>query len=145
MRHENPRRLSRIATVSPTAPVVPLSRDERLRRWAAVLEARGAEPVTTLLAIEYRGEKHRRRLRCDGSALSVAFEDPVLRRDGLNDDTYDTARRYFELSAERLHRIICYCHFGRQARSSDVALAIRAELERPRGLLKRLAGIVSRR
>jgi hypothetical protein len=52
-------------------------------------------------------------MRGDGSPISVAFEDPVLRAAGLENDNYGEAKRFFELTDGQLHEIICYCHFRR--------------------------------
>ena len=51
-------------------------------------------------------------MRSSGSPLWVAFEDPVLRAEGLTSDTYGEAKRFFELTDRQLHNIVCYCHHG---------------------------------
>jgi hypothetical protein len=65
-------------------------------------------------------------MRSDGSPISVAFEDPVLRAAGLENDSYGEAKRFFELTDHQLHRVICYCHFGETLSAATAAHYIRA-------------------
>ena len=67
-------------------------------------------------------------MRDDGSPISVAFEDPVLRVAGLENDNYGEAKRFFELTDRQLHEIICYCHFGATVSAVTAARHIRAAI-----------------
>jgi hypothetical protein len=60
-------------------------------------------------------------MRSDGSPISVAFADPVLRAAGLENDSYGEAKRFFELTDRQLHKIICYCHFGATVNAATAA------------------------
>ena len=63
-------------------------------------------------------------MRADDSPISVAFEDAVLRAEGLSDDTYGEATRFFDLSNRELHNIVCYCHLGRTMTAETAALRV---------------------
>ena len=62
------------------API--LSKRERLDRWAELLEREPDRILKTLDEIEWKPKAQRRALRADGSALTVAYSDPVLRTAG---------------------------------------------------------------
>ena len=76
-------------------------------------------------------------MRCADSAISVAYEDPVLREAGLTDDTYGTAKQFFGLSDRHMHWIVCYCHHGMSVRAGVLANVVRSTMPRI-GLLGRL-------
>ncbi|HEX6957139.1 MAG TPA: hypothetical protein VF194_04070 [Ferrovibrio sp.] len=103
-----------------------LNQQERLHRWNELLRRHQERALATFFEIEYLEPELRDRTRCDNSAISVAFEDPVLRADGLTDDTYGTAKRYFGLTDRQMHRIVCYCHHGATAYAGGVAYMVRA-------------------
>jgi hypothetical protein len=65
----------------------PLSRRERLERWAEALEREDRGRLKTLFEIEYVPPAKLAALRADDSPLSVAFSDPRLRAEGLAGDT----------------------------------------------------------
>lgn len=113
---------------------------ERLDRWAQLLEAEPTRVLRTLDQTESYDRKTREGLRCDNSMLSVAFNDPVLRADGLADDTYGEAKRFFGLSDGQLHHVVCYCHFGRSVMAGNAAQGVRSVIPRQctPGLLGRL-------
>jgi hypothetical protein len=88
-----------------------MTRRERLRRWADVLDREGYQVLDLLHEVEARTETERRRLRVDRSPISVAFGDPALRAEGLSGDTFGDARSFFGLSDEEAHRLLCDCDF----------------------------------
>ena len=108
----------------------PMSQYERLGRWAETLEAEPARRLGTLDQTEYCPAEMRDGMRCDESAISVAFDDPLLRAEGLRDDTYGAARRFFGLSDRQLHYVVCYCHCGATMRARDAAFRVRAVMPR---------------
>jgi hypothetical protein len=61
-----------------------------------------------------------------GSPFSVAFDDPVLRAEGLTGDSYGDAKRFFELTDRQLHNIVCYCHLGASTSAEAAAGRVRA-------------------
>src|SRR5512132_1306840 len=73
----------------------PLTKCERLERWAEVLERQGGRRLKTLFEIEYLSRAERAALRANDSPLSVAFADARLRGEGLADDTVGEAIAFF--------------------------------------------------
>jgi hypothetical protein len=69
-------------------------------------------------------------MRADGSPISIAFEDPLLRAAGLENDSYGEATRFFELTDNQLHKIICYCHFGATVSAGTAAHYLRKLIAR---------------
>ena len=117
--------LKTIAKVNRIYPNFQLTRSEKLVRWAEILELNPDRALPTLRETEYQPDEMRALLRADGTALAVAFADPVLRGAGLRDDTYGEARRFFELSDRQAHRLVCFCHFGTHVSSRIVAQHVR--------------------
>ena len=116
-----------------------MSRSQRLERWAQLLERNPGRLLNTLRGIEYQPENVRMVMRCNATAISVAFWDPVLRAVGLKDDTYGEAQRFFKLTDWQLHEVLCYCHLGETVSAAAAARTVRAILagRRP-GLFARM-------
>ena len=125
MKHVTLEDLQAVAAIS-ADPTRPLTRSERLCRWADVLEQRGVERLSTFVGTEYEPPATRANMQAANSALSVAFADPVLRGDGLAGETYGAARNYFELSDWQLHDIICHCHYGASTSAVATSRRVRA-------------------
>jgi hypothetical protein len=89
----------------------PMTREQRLRRWADVLKRAGPRPLEALRWVEFYAEPERRRLRRDGSPVALAFNDPVLRAEGLAGDTLGDAQLFFGLSDDEAHQLLCDCHY----------------------------------
>ncbi|AEH83167.1 hypothetical protein CN090_02000 [Sinorhizobium meliloti] len=139
MKHQAIEQLQGVAEVKQDLPRRTLSRKERLERWAELLERDPQRRLSTLHETEYQPARVRAAMRGDGSPISVAFEDPVFRTAGMENDSYGEARRFFELNDEQLHKVICYCHFGATVSASTAARHIRAMLvEKQPGLFARL-------
>ncbi|OHV79817.1 hypothetical protein [Ensifer sp. LCM 4579] len=142
MKHHAIDELQIVAEVNHDFPRRALSRSERLERWAELLEQNPQRRLSTLHETEYQPARVRATMRGDGTPISVAFEDPVLRAAGLDNDSYGEAKRFFELSDEQLHKVICYCHFGATVNASTAARHIRTMLvEKQPGLFARLRQI----
>lgn len=142
MKHHAIDELHTLAEVKEDFPRRALSRSERLQRWAELLERNPHRRLSTLHETEYQPARVRATMRSDGTPISVAFEDPVFRAAGLENDSYGEAKRFFELSDEQLHKVICYCHFGATVSASTAARHIRAMLvEKQPGLFARLRQI----
>lgn len=124
MKHTPLADLHAVATVT-AAPARPLTRVERLNRWADRLEQRGNEELRTLIGTEHERPAVRALMSAPNSALSVAFADPVLRADGLQGETYGDARSYFKMNNWQLHELICGCHYGRTSSAADTARRVR--------------------
>ena len=138
MKHQTLDQLHAVAEVN-TQPV--MSRTQRLVRWAELLEREPSRLLTALAGTEYRALPERDVMRGDGSPIAVAFTDPILHDEGLKDDSYGEAKRFFELTDWQLHRIVCYCHFGETVRAGSAARCVRSAVE-PRTLLGRLRDFV---
>ncbi|NEK19770.1 hypothetical protein [Rhizobium leguminosarum] len=117
--------LKTIATVSPTCKRLEITRRERLERWAESLERSPRPFLKTLHETEYQPISDRLALRDDGTPISVAFADPILRAAGMENDSYGEAKRFFELSDEQLHDLVCFCHFGERVGAATVARRLR--------------------
>ena len=116
--------LAQIERAAETAPI-PLTRMDRLNRWAVALDQLGNTPLNTLLQTEYAAAQSLAGMRADSSPLSVASDDPVLKVAGLKNDTFGEAMRFFELSEHELHRIVCYCLYGEKISAQHAAHRVR--------------------
>lgn len=123
MRHQTLDQLHAVAEVNTAQPV--MSRTQRLTRWAQLLERDPSRMLTALAGTEYRAPAERDVMRGDGSPISVAAADPILRDEGLKGDSYGEAKRFFELTDNELHEIVCYCHVGAVMQASRAALSVR--------------------
>jgi hypothetical protein len=128
MKYHALNQLQVIAKVGHDYPGQIMSRDERLKRWAELLEHNPRRHLATLPQTENQPLRWRATMRADGSPMSVAFEDPVLRAAGLENDSYGEAKRFFELTDHQLHRAICYCHFGATVSAATAAYYVRKAL-----------------
>lgn len=143
MKHQTLEQLKTVAEVHPDQTSPALTRRERLQRWARLLEKEPERHLATLHGTEYQPDEKRRRMRSAGSPLTIAFEDPVLRADGLADDTYGEAKRFFELTDWQLHNIVCYCHVGETMRAANAASRVRQAIgSHGRGLFARLRNAI---
>jgi hypothetical protein len=123
MKHSTTEQLLQIAELKPD-PV--LTRHERLERWAELLERDPPIQLRTLDQIEFQPKAERPSMRADGSPLTVAYNDPLLRAAGLESDRLGDAMRFFELSEYQAHRVVCYCMHGRTVEGRAAANAVRA-------------------
>jgi hypothetical protein len=113
--------LTKVARVRPEgAREHRLLRRERLYRFADVLD-RFRGRVTLLTQAEYLPESERMLLRDDQSPLTLAFNDPVLRAEGLEGDHYGDAVRFFQLTQWEAHELLCDCHYTVPITSGKIA------------------------
>ena len=105
-----------------------MSRTQRLERWAELLEKNPSRALTALGGTEYLPLDTRHALRCDGSPITVAFDDPLLRAEGLENDTYGEAKRFFQVKDRHLHEIVCDCRVGSIMQASRAARHVRAAI-----------------
>ncbi len=117
--------LKRVAEVRPPLARDRMSKRQRLERWAEALERAPQRYLRSLFETEYMWPRRRYALREDNSPLTVAFEDPVLRAEGLQSDRYGDVLKFFELSNGELHDIVCYCHHGSTMSPTAVAHRVR--------------------
>ncbi len=126
MKHRTAEELQQLGQVYPQPHPTVMSRAERLTRWAELLERDGGRRLSTLMGTEYRMGAARDEMRADDSPISVAFSDPTLRADGMKNDTYGEAKRFFELSDWQVHDILCYCHYGSTVSAEMAARGVRS-------------------
>ena len=127
MEHKILDELRDVADLLPTCPSAhPLSRRERLERWAEALEREGGRRLKTLVEMEHAPRAERATQRADDSPLSVAFHDPRLRAEGLAGDTVGDAATFFGVSEMELHNILCFCHHGATMAADTAAIRVRA-------------------
>ena len=143
MKHQTLDQLHAIAQVEPLAPYSTLTRNQRIERWAELLEQHPERCLGTLIGTEYLSSDARDVARADGSPITVAFEDPVFRALGLKDDTYGEARRFFEIADWQLHEVVCSCHVGATMRARWAAARVRAAIS-GNGFLSWLRGRIAR-
>lgn len=123
MEHKTLEEIRQVAEVRPSRP---LTKRERLERWAEALERLQGARVRSLVRTEYVPREERDLMRVDNSPLTVAFEDPTLRAEDLASDRLGDATAFFGLSESEMHYIVCYCHYGETMSSEEVARRIRA-------------------
>jgi hypothetical protein len=90
-----------------------------------LLEANPDRQIQTLSEIETKHGRQRDVLRADNSALTVAFEDPVLRSEGLKSDTLADAITFFGLWECDAHYVLCSCLNGQTMAAGAVASKVR--------------------
>ncbi|WP_377035149.1 hypothetical protein [Microvirga sp. GCM10011540] len=121
MEHKHLDQLRSVADVQPRS----LTRQERIERWIELLERNPTRRLNSLGEIEYKPPAERALIRQDDSPLSVAYEDPVLRADGLASDKLGDVMNYFELSDGQAHYALCSCLSGRTMEAASFAQRLR--------------------
>jgi hypothetical protein len=129
MKHQTLDQLQSVADIHIEPLRARMNRSQRLERWAELLERRPNRVLASLPGTEYRPMLERNVMRSDGSPLTVAFEDPVLREEGLRDDSYGEAKRFFELTDRQLHEMVSFCHVGFSLQSSRAAYSVRKAIK----------------
>jgi hypothetical protein len=127
MKYKNLEQIAREADVHPAAA---MSRRERLERWAELLEQQPDRRLSSIEGIEFGPRHERLAKRADHSPLTVAFQDPVLRAEGLRGDRVGDAVDVFELSEGDVHHLVCFCHYGQTVSSGAVAARLRVMARR---------------
>ena len=129
MEHKPRVDLQAIADLSPVESRAPMSREERLARWVEALE-REPKRFETAHEIEFKKPHERRAIRADNSPLTVAYEDPVLRAEGLASDRLGDAIDFFQLTEHEAHTAFCSCHLGSAFEASHAAKRVKALIQR---------------
>ena len=104
----------------------PLSRRQRLLRWAEVLKRADRRLLQPLKFVEFYAPAERARLRGDQTPLALAFSDPVLRAAGLRGDTLGHAQAFFGLSDHEAHFLLCDCHWHGRMTGGAASRRVRA-------------------
>ena len=146
MEHKPRIELEAVADLSPAVSRAPMSREERLGRWIEVLEREPKRLLKPLHEIEYRSRQERRTIRTDNSPLAVAYEDPVLRAEGLASDQLGDALDFFQLSEQEAHTALCSCHVGSSIEARHAAARVKGLLNQSAhmGLVARVVSFLFR-
>ena len=128
MKHQTLDDLRSVAEVKGDGALVLMTRGQRLDRWATILERDPDRMLGALPGTEYMSPEARQAASCLNSPISIAFQDEFMRANGMKDDSYGEAKRFFELSDAQLHDIVCYCHVGETMRSQWAAQRVRAAM-----------------
>lgn len=110
MKHQDPKEIIGTAQAVPAEGLVRMSRRERLERWAEDLAQHGGS-LNALRQIEYLRPAERRAYRGENTPLTVAFQDPILREEGLKGETLGEVMDFFELTESDAHNLFCDCHY----------------------------------
>src|ERR671910_1782769 len=119
------RNLEQIAREADVHQALAMSRRDRLERWAELLAQQPERRLRAIGGTEFGTRRERRAKRAGDSPLTVAFEDPVLRAEGLRGDRVGDAVDFFNLSEGDVHHLVCYCHFGQTVSAGAVAARLR--------------------
>jgi hypothetical protein len=138
MEHRSAHELRGIAEVS-AHPPAPLGRRERLQRWAHLLELASDARINLIHELEFAPRAAQQSMRADGSALSIAFNDPVLRAEGLSGDTIADGQAFFSITDRDTHRLLCSCMHGLSMRARDAAWIVRSIANPIPGIIARTA------
>jgi hypothetical protein len=131
MEHKNRDQIRDVADILPSyLQAQPLSKRERLELWIQALEREGGRRLRTLFEIEYAPASKRSGIRADDSPLTVAFNNPRLRAEGLAGDTIGDAAAFFGISERELHNIVCFCHSGETMSAETAAVRVRTVANR---------------
>ena len=125
MKHTPVAEISRVADVHAIPLKPPMTRVERLERWAEALDRDPDRVLTSIEEIEWKPEAERRATRADDSALTVALEDPVLRAEGLASDRLGDAMAFFRLTEADAHFALCSCIYGQSMEAGVAARRVR--------------------
>lgn len=143
MKHQTRDQLQTLAEIQPQ-PQATMTRNERLERWAELLERDPQRRLSTLSGTEHQLAGSRARMRNANSPITVAFADRELRAAGMRDDTYGEAKRFFEIGDWQLHDIVCHCHFGETMNAASAAREVRMAMAGERGFFTWLRNAIFR-
>ena len=128
MKHQTRNQLLSIAEVHPEPTHAFMTRNQRLERWAELLEKNPDRALVALEGTEHLSRGARHVCRAADSPIRVAFDDPLLRGEGMQNDTYGEAKSFFQISDWRLHEIVCDCRTGSTMQASRAAHQVRKSI-----------------
>jgi hypothetical protein len=130
-------------SLEPVLARAPMTKRERLERWAMLLEREPERQLSSVEEVEYGTRSQQQAKRADDSALALAFADPVLRAQGLSSDRVGAAADFFELSHWEIHQVVCSCHYGRSMSAGTAAMRVRAMARRAQTRTLPRAGLIA--
>ena len=90
-------------------PSLPLTKRQRLQRFADVIRSGPPGLVHLFINLEHRDAGEWKYLSHPGSPFARAAQDNVLYAGGLRSGSVSDAQRFFELSREELAEFSCVC------------------------------------
>jgi hypothetical protein len=125
MKHRTLEEIAPVAQVMPAGPDPRAVKRARLERLATILYNYEG-PVKLFAGIEYLDRQQRMLARNDRSPLAVAYQDEVLRGQGLKGDRIEDAMAFFDLSWRETHHLFCECHYGAAVTPQVIAVQVRS-------------------
>jgi hypothetical protein len=87
--------------------IPPVTKRQRLHRFADVIQSGPSRPLHLFINLEYRDAGEWKYLSHPGSPFALAAQDNVLYAAGLRSGSVGDAQRIFELSREELAEFSC--------------------------------------
>ena len=87
----------------------PVTKGQRLQRFADVIRGGSPCPLHLFINLEYRDAGEWKYLLHPDSPFALAAQDNVLYAAGLRSGSVGDAQRFFELSREELTKFSCVC------------------------------------
>ena len=98
-----------LTSVELTLATPPVTKRQRLQRFADVIRSGPPCPLHLFINLEYRDAGEWKYLSHPGSPFALAAQDNVLYAAGLRSGSVGDAQRFFELSREELAEFSCVC------------------------------------
>ena len=98
-----------LTSVELSVATPPVTKRQRLQRFADVIRSGPPCPVYLFINLEYRDAGEWKYLSHPGSPFALAAQDNVLYAAGLRSGSVGDAQRFFELSREELAEFSCVC------------------------------------
>ena len=98
-----------LTTVERSLTIFPVTKRQRLQRFANVIRSGQPVPLHLFINLEYRDAGEWDYLAHPSSAFALAAKDSVLRDAGLASDSVGDAHRFFDLSRKELTDFSCVC------------------------------------
>jgi hypothetical protein len=98
-----------LTTVELSVATPPMTKRQRLQRFADVITSGPGVPLHVFINLEHRDAGEWKYLSHPSSAFALAARGSVLRDAGLTGDSVDDAQRFFDLSKEELAEFSCVC------------------------------------
>ena len=98
-----------LTTVERSLATPPVTKPQRLQRFANVIRCGPRVPLHLFINLEYRDTGEWDYLAHPSSAFALAAKDSLLHDAGLTGDSVGDAHRFFDLSREELADFSCVC------------------------------------
>ena len=99
----------RLTIVERSLATPPVTKRQRLQRFANVIRSGPPVPLHLFINLEYRDAGEWDYLAHPSSAFALAAKDSLLQDAGLTGDSVGDAHRFFDLSREELADFSCVC------------------------------------